>query len=231
MDTSPAYNAVRTLALDNGMALFGVADVTELRSGFLMDAVVAERFTAGISLGFRLSRALLQTIDAAPTQLYYFHYQRANILLDQTALKIMAFIQQAGYDALPIPASQITDWERQLGTLSHREIAYRAGLGWYGKNNLLVNPRFGSQVRYVTILTNMPLPTAQPLENGCGDCSACIRVCPAHAITAEGFDRNACHQKLKEFTKLQRIGQMICGVCLKACPGKEPHQPGAQGSL
>jgi epoxyqueuosine reductase QueG len=48
-----------------------------------------------------------------------------------------------------------------------------------------------------------------------------VNACPAAAIKADGFDREACHRKLKEFTKIQRIGQMICGVCQKVCPGKE----------
>jgi epoxyqueuosine reductase QueG len=220
MDKERSYNELRKLALDEGMALFGVADVTPVRDTFLLPADVAGQFSAGISLGFHLSKMALATVTDAPSQIYYFHYQRVNILLDQTALKLTSWIQQQGYEALPIPASQVIDWEKQLGSVSHREVAYRAGHGWYGRNNLLVNPAYGSAVRYVTVLTDMPLKTDAPLQADCGGCSACVSLCPAGAISAAGFDRDRCHAKLKEFTKIQRIGQMICGVCLKVCPGK-----------
>ena len=211
---------LKNLAKAEGIALFGVADVMPVQKQFLLPEHIARRFSFGISLGFRLSSSVLDTLVDAPNQIYYFHYQRVNMLLDHAALKITAWIQEQGGNALPIPASQIVDWERQLGAVSHREIAMRAGLGWYGKNNLLVNERYGSQVRYATVLTDMPLTCGSPAgENSCGGCEACITSCPARAIQKDGFDRNKCHAKLKEFCRLQRIGQMICGVCLKVCPG------------
>jgi epoxyqueuosine reductase len=213
------YSTLKETAIREGMALFGVADVTSIRDTFLLPENVIRKFPFGISLGFRLSRAVLETVVDMPNQIYYFHYQRANILLDQTALKITAWIQGQGYDALPIPASQIMDWDKQIGSVSHREIARLAGLGWYGRNNLMVNPLYGSQVRYVTILTDAPLKTDTEIAGACGACRRCVAGCPAAAITDKGFDRNACHMKLKEFTKIQRIGQMICGVCVKACYG------------
>jgi epoxyqueuosine reductase QueG len=136
-------------------------------------------------------------------------------------MKITSLIQKKAFNAFPIPASQIVDWKLQLGSVSHREVARLAGHGWYGKSNLLVNGSFGSCVRYVTVLTDMPLEMDKPASGNCGACSLCIDACPANAIREDGFDRDACHVKLKEFSKIQGIGQMICGVCIKACPSKE----------
>jgi epoxyqueuosine reductase QueG len=201
------------------MAVFGVADVTAARAEFILPDDVKYIFTSGISYGFHLSETVLKTIHGAPNQIYYFHYQRVNQLMDQVALKLTARIQAQGYQALPIPSSQVIDWARQLGSVSHREIARLAGLGWYGRNNLLVNPKFGSQLRYCTVLTNMPLPADKPLEQDCGKCRACIAACPAGAIVDGGFNREACHAKLKDFMKTERIGQMICGVCVNICSG------------
>lgn len=221
MDVTENYRALKEYALSEGMALFGVADVTSVRDTFLIPNNVASRFPYAVSMAIRLSSAVLDTVTDAPNEIYYFHYQRANILLDQTAFKVLARIQKMGYEGLPIPASQIVDWTKQTGSLSHREIARLAGLGWYGRNNLLVTPEFGSKVRYVTVLTDLPLTPDKPREDlSCGSCRACVSLCPAQAISDNGFDRDACHRKLKEFTKIQRIGQMICGVCVKVCPGK-----------
>jgi epoxyqueuosine reductase QueG len=226
METQKYYSELRDLAISEGMAVFGVADVKAVRNDFILPDDVKNIFTAGISYGFHLSEAVLKTIQGAPNQIYYFHYQRVNQLMDQVALKLTSYIQERGYQALPIPSSQVIDWTRQLGSVSHREIARLAGLGWYGRNNLLVNPRFGSQVRYCTVLTDMPLTADKPINedvserNACGECYACEATCPAGAITEDGFNREACHAKLKDFMKTEHIGQMICGVCVNVCKGR-----------
>jgi epoxyqueuosine reductase QueG len=125
---------------------------------------------------------------------------------------------------LPVPASQILDWDRLLGHLSHRAMAERAGLGWRGRNNLLVNPRFGSMVRYATVLTDMPIPDRgggeEPL--GCGACSACIGACPVGAIhdTPERFELDRCAAQLRRFSREEKLNTMICGLCVRVCPGK-----------
>jgi epoxyqueuosine reductase QueG len=220
MDKKNNYEELKLYSLDEGMTLFGVADVEAVSGSFIIPENAASKLKRGISIGYRLSRSVLETITACPNQIYYFHYQRINMLLDQTSLKITALIQKKGYNALPVPASQVIDWQKQLGSVSHREIARLAGHGWYGRNNLLVNPEYGSQVRYASILTDMPLLTDKPVEENCGSCKACIAVCPAKAIKETGFDLSACAAQLKEFIKQKKIGQMICGVCIKACPGK-----------
>ena len=216
------YTKLHQLASAQGMALFGVADVRQARSSFLIPPAVAGKLDYGISIGYRLSSSILETIEGAPTQMYYFHYQRANILLDQTTLLLTARIQEQGFNALPIPASQVVDWERQLGSVSHREIARLAGHGWYGRNNLMVNPLYGSQVRYGTVLTDMPLKADAPYNgNGCDTCTACVKMCPCGAIEETNFVLERCQKQLKEFIKTQKIGQMICGVCVKACRGSK----------
>ena len=123
---------------------------------------------------------------------------------------------------MPIPASQLVDWKAQLAHLSHKMIALRAGIGWIGRNNLLVHPQFGSMIRLVTVLTDMPLRTDDsPYNGGCGSCRKCIKVCPVNAIadSHEEWDRIACLEKLKYFSKTFNIGQYICGLCVKVCNG------------
>jgi len=123
---------------------------------------------------------------------------------------------------LPIPASQVVDWKEQRAHLSHRAVAVSAGLGWRGKNNLLVDPDFGSRVRLVTVLTDMPLRDDSPLTDGCGTCKRCVNACPAGALgnTPEEYRLDLCYEQLKIFSKLPGIGHNICGVCVRACPWK-----------
>jgi epoxyqueuosine reductase QueG len=164
---------------------------------------------------------VLEDIVDKPTPLYFHLYRQVNFFLDRAAFLLSSHIQDSGYNALPIPASQIVNWERQQGHLSHKKIGRLAGLGWIGRSNLLVNPDLGSQFRLVTVLTDMPLPPDKPLESDCGECMLCLSSCPAGAIkeTKEDFDHQTCFEKLKEFRRSGIVSQFICGVCVNACKG------------
>ncbi len=176
-----------------------------------------------ISIGVRLSSRILEEIVDRPTRLYFFHYQRTNILLDTLAIRLANHIQEKGYNAMPIPASQIVDWENQRAHLSHKHVAVSAGLGWIGRNNLFVCEEYGAQVRLVSVVTDIPLEPGTPIEKDCGSCKACINVCPCGAIKEdpEEFDHLGCFNYIREICRKVNLGrQYICGVCVKACKGK-----------
>ena len=203
-----------------GGDLFGVADLTRTPMvTYDLDDDLLKKLSCGISIGVRLADAVLAGIEDHPTALYLHHYRQANYILDQIAFRVAALIQRGGAQALPIAASQIVDWEHQRAHLSHKALAHAAGLGWLGRNNLLVHPRYGGRIRLVSILTDLPLQTDRPREGSCGACRRCIAVCPAKAIKekAEAFDHRGCFEKLKEFRNKYNVGQYICGVCVKAC--------------
>ena len=132
--------------------------------------------------------------------------------------------RRRGYRALPVPASQVMDWERLRGHLSHRELGGLAGIGWRGRNNLLVHPKFGSQVRYVSILSDMPLPergVERAARGDCGRCHACVGVCPAGAIAMDpgAFDLDKCTAQIRRFSQSEKLNVLICGICVRACRG------------
>jgi len=205
-----------------GISLFGVASVRDIKKEFLFSDETLGDLDYTISLGLRLSDGILEDIQDFPTKAYFHHYRQANAILDQIAFRVSNFIQDKGYRALAVPASQIVDWEKQTSHLSHKKIGEMSGLGFIGKNNLLVSPDIGSRFRLVTILTNMPLGPDKKLEETCGKCRACISVCPAGAIKEkkEDFEHIKCFEKLKEFRDKRLVDQFICGVCVKACKGK-----------
>ena len=206
-------------ASELGFTLFGIADLRPIKDEINLPGATKSAFDWGISLGKRLVDGVLEDIDDRPTALYFHHYRQVNSFLDRGALLLASSIQDLGYDSLPIAASQIIDWEKQRGHLSHKKIGLLAGLGWIGRNNLLVNPRLGARFRLVTVLTNMPLEGSAPLEFGCESCRRCLATCPAKAIKMkpEDFDHIACYEKLKEFRRSGIVSQFICGVCVKAC--------------
>ncbi|MFH0913590.1 MAG: hypothetical protein V1884_04860, partial [Candidatus Omnitrophota bacterium] len=203
--------------------LFGVADISQIKDDFALSKKVLEKLDKAICLGVRLSASILEEIQDAPTRLYFHHYRTANAFLDQAALKMCNHIQKKGYSALPIPASVIVDWQNQKAHLSHKRLGVLAGLGWIGRNNLLVNNELGSQFRLVSILTDMPLKVDKALKRDCGKCRLCITACPALAIKDNSldFDHAKCLEKLKEFQKRHLVDQYICGVCVNACRGSK----------
>jgi len=219
MSKNQNYLSLKKLSQQLGLDLFGIADVSGIKKYFILSERSLTGLEKAVSLGVRLSAAILAEIEKAPTRLYFHHYRSINMFLDQAALHIANYIQRKGYRALPIPASQILDWQNQKAHLSHKQIGYLAGLGWFGRNNLLVNKKLGCQFRLVTILTDMPLKTDQPKKEDCGDCRICVKMCPAGAIKDNSldFDHIRCFEKLKEFQKQHLVDQYICGVCVSAC--------------
>ncbi len=221
-NTEKNYKELKDFALDRGADLFGVADIKKLKKDFILDKKLIAGIDKAISIGVRLSERIFEDVTEHPTRLYFHHYKTANMFLDQLAFRTSNFIQKKGYLALPIPASQIVDWQKQTSHLSHKAVGYFAGLGWIGRNNLLVNKEFGSQFRLVTILTNMPIDIDKPLKEDCQTCKRCIAVCPASAIKEkkEDFNHIGCFEKLKEFQKSKFSDQYICGICIGVCNGK-----------
>jgi epoxyqueuosine reductase len=212
---------LKAFAGELGFDLIGVADVSAMRDGFLLEAATRERFIRAVSLGKALSDAVLEDIRDRPTALYLHHYRQTNYFLDRGAFLLADHIRKQGFRSLAIAASQIVDWENQRAHVSHKHVGRAAGLGWWGRNNLLVNPDHGSRFRLVTVLTDMPLEPGTPLERDCGECSACVAACPAGAIkeTREGFDHRACYETLKDFRKKGTTPQFICGICVRDCRG------------
>jgi epoxyqueuosine reductase len=217
------YEQLNRFAVQEGASLFGVAETSAVKDKFhSLSSKALQGLDRVIAIGFHLSDRVMEDIIDGPTKLYFFHYQRVNVLLDELALKVTHFIQSRGWHALPIPASQILDWEKQIAHLSHKHVAQEAGLGWIGRNNLLVSPQFGARLRLVTVLTSMPLKIDAPLSRSCQDCRACLSACPSKSIRErpEDFDHLGCYQQIKALVKAAGISQNICGLCVKACRGK-----------
>ena len=183
--------------------------------------------THAVSIGVKLSDSVLQTIDSAPSFLYFQHYRTANALLDNIAFRLSREIEKYGYGAMPIAGSQSQGKNNAFcGVVPHKTVAVKAGLGFVGKSGLFLSEEFGSKVRLATILTNLPVQSERPIiQNGCGSCTLCAKACPAGAIFGEtpttdgtrNIDPEKCSRYMKEH--FQDIGRgSVCGICIKVCP-------------
>ena len=112
--------------------------------------------------------------------------------------------------------------------LADRYMAYLAGLGFYGKNNCFISPKWGSYVVIGTILTTLEFEPNTPLEQSCMGCNRCITACLGQCLGHEEFKYDTCKsyltQKKGELTYQEQhiIAKTPlvfgCDVCQEVCP-------------
>jgi epoxyqueuosine reductase len=108
-----------------------------------------------------------------------------------------------------------------------REAAARSGVGFYGKNTMLITRRHGSWVVLGTLVTDRDLEPTGPLDTDCGDCTLCIEACPTDALAEAGtLDATRC---LSYWTQApapipepyrEHLGAQVygCDICQDVCP-------------
>jgi epoxyqueuosine reductase len=108
-----------------------------------------------------------------------------------------------------------------------REAAARSGVGFYGKNTLLITRRFGSWVVLGTLVTDRQLETTQPLGLDCGSCTLCIEACPTGALDEPGtLDATKClsywtqsaHDPPEDYREALDAQVYGCDICQDVCP-------------
>jgi epoxyqueuosine reductase len=136
--------------------------------------------------------------------------------------ELVAFIEeQSGHS---IPNRYYTD----TGPILERELAQRAGLGWIGKNSMLIHPRFGSTFLLAEILLGVALEPDAPISNHCGKCTRCIEACPTQCILPNRtLDARRCISYLTienkneippDLRPLMQNWIFGCDVCQQVCP-------------
>jgi epoxyqueuosine reductase len=116
-----------------------------------------------------------------------------------------------------------------------KAIARNAGLGWVGKNTLILNRQAGSYFVLGELFTDLPLPTDEPVTPHCGTCRACIDVCPTGAIVGPyQLDARKCisYLTIEHYGSIDEelrpyIGNRIfgCDDCQSICPWNKFAQP------
>lgn len=216
-------NEIHGLILSSGASLVGFSYIGDL--GY--DEFAGYNYA--ISYAVRMMDGVMDNVRNGPTHTYYHLYRTVNALIDEIGLKTSIYLEENGFKAIPIPASQSTG--ELKAAFPHKTAATRAGLGWIGKNCLLVTREYGPRVRLGTVITNAELKTGMPVnESECGKCDMCVRNCPSLSLKnslwtpgmprEEIVDARNCSEFMKK--NYQKIGYgHVCGICIAVCPKGE----------
>lgn len=116
-----------------------------------------------------------------------------------------------------------------LAPFSFKFAAVRAGLGWFGKNDVVITERYGPRVRLSAILIDAPFDCGAPVvESRCPeDCTRCVDICPCKALKNRLWSVNAQREDIIDYRRcnrmrsafIQKLGRKnACGLCMVACP-------------
>jgi epoxyqueuosine reductase len=164
------------------------------------------------------------------------------------ALRVARYAQGRDYhNVLTKKARKLAAWLRadlgarvysevDAGAVAEKAWAQEAGLGWIGKNGLLIHERYGSWLLLGALVTDLALAPDAPHPDRCGDCAACIPACPTQAIPEPRFiDSTRClayhtieHRGPIPPELAARAGGRVfgCDACQEACPWNRRALPG-----
>lgn len=176
----------------------------------VLPAEVVEGYSCAILFGKALSKEYLSTMRAgrAPKKKEVLNTEHK---MDALAIKIAAQLEAEGYNSIG---------KLKTGLLPHKTVALRAGLGFIGKNNLLVTPEYGCGQMLGKVLTTAPFVTkSEPVElPRCGNCNICVNICSTGALLGKAWSVTTTREEI--------MTRKLCTLCLKCmvhCPHTEAY--------
>lgn len=158
-------------------------------------------------------------IDYSLWNEYAREYDRINQVLNRMSSSIASH-----FNGIPLKATiggiigkidHVQDYFPMV--ISHRVVAENSGIGWRGKNQLVIHEKFSCAIRFASIITTTPLQHGEKMVSMCGDCTACEDTCSfiRYRDTLPDYRENC--RKYILFLKSKGIEKDICGKCIKAC--------------
>ena len=137
--------------------------------------------------------------------------------ISEQSNKIISFLEQKGHEAV------LAAYGTPIKT-----VAAKSGIGWYGKNAVIITPEFGSWVGIILIITDAPLEITSSKQSECGNCNKCRDACPTGALSVPyTCDAEKCITLHTIYNKgeipveiREKMGTVVgqCNICLDVCP-------------
>ena len=198
---------------ERGADVVRFVDISGLPANLTQGFATAVLFCMALSRDFVIAALDIETLE-------HDEFVEKEHETDTVADMLAEYIQEQGYRAYSQSErsnEQSGNYceETQACTLPHKTIARLAGLGYIGKNNLLVTEEYGCAFSMCTVLTDAPVTTEShvPVPSGCGGCDICRQVCPSGAIVGSEWSESTGREGVVDVFKCK------CALkCMVNCP-------------
>ena len=252
-------HAVKRAALDLGFAAVGISGLNPISHGDVLERWLGNGMAGTMTYMHRQLSRRREPAGIVPGALRAVVVTRTYSIADPPRQpgtgRVAKYARGEDYhDALQQPLRQLGDriralggsrtivrWYVDAGPVPERELAQRAGIGWIGKNTMLIDPRRGSYCFLATVFTDLDIAVDPPFEaDRCGTCRRCLDACPTGAFPTERvLDSRRCISYLTiehrgdiapELQELMGEWLFGCDVCQDVCPwnhkfATEPMDP------
>ncbi|MBA3496059.1 MAG: tRNA epoxyqueuosine(34) reductase QueG [Gemmatimonadota bacterium] len=236
---------LRARAADLGFLACGITDTGPVPNGDRLDAWLAKGYAGTMRYLHRQARRRkdpsLTVPEALSVVVLLENYYSPETAADRAAPRVAKYARGEDYHRVTLQRlGQLADFLLERGArvahpwvdngpIPERELARRAGLGWIGKNTMLIRPGAGSYCFIGTIFTDLPLPADPPFATDhCGTCTQCLDACPTGAfVEPHVLDATRCISYLTIEQKGPIAGDLAermqgwafgCDICNDVCP-------------
>ena len=215
-------NYIKNMAYSLGADVCGIGSIDRFKEapkGFHPLDIYPEAKSV-ISIGKYFPSSLFDANTKAP---YTLVKNKIFKLLDDISIKLTFHIESQGYKAIPIPTDEPYEyWDSEnkhgRGILSLKHAAQECGIGFIGKNTLLINEKYGNRLYLGAVITNIELNSDALAHNLCTEsCDICVKSCPQSALDGITINQKRCRQVCA--TSTPGGGNIYsCYTCRKVCP-------------
>ncbi len=215
-------NYIKEMSYSLGADVCGIGSIKRFNDapkGFHPLDVYSETKSV-IVFGKQFSASLFEASTNVP---YTFVKNESIKVLDCISIQITTAIESKGYKAIPIPSDEPYEyWDSEnkhgRGILSLKHLAKLSGIGWIGKNTLLINKKYGNRLYLGAVITNAELIEDDLVSNLCPEnCNICLSSCPQSALDGITTNQKKCRELCIYVTD---GGGFVygCNICRKVCP-------------
>ncbi|MDD5169261.1 MAG: hypothetical protein PHN75_10615 [Syntrophales bacterium] len=190
MKTEQIKEQIREESLKTGADVVGFAAIEDYKSERTPDPrTLLPGVKSLVVLGYR---ELDGPLDSEVVRVSMASRMATMDVMKKSAYQMAKFIEdkfkaRAAYPLASYPLNMQPPTFGLVADLSLRHAAVAAGLGVFGRHNLVLHPVFGTRILFMAVLTDLPLPSDPPVtEELCTKCNICVKGCPAKALDVEG---------------------------------------------